>query len=392
MKDWNLSLLANLIRKNPKISRAELTALTNLSPTTVSSLVAELIDDGLVRETGVRDSQSGRKPILLEFDPEGRIGIGVSINHDGIKVALVNLLGEPLYIFEGRASLEHEKAVLAQVEQGIEECIAHAKEQNLQDRIYGIGIGVLGLVEGTKSRYLLGNTWHSIDLAPIVEKHPKFYFSIENDINAMALGEVWFGQGKEAKHLLYVYLGYGLGVGVIIDGKLYRGAFGSAGELGHVSVSHGDFKCRCGLTGCLGVIADGAHVMLRIKRAIEEGTSTSISPDNLTFESFLDAAKTGDPFCNELLDELISNLSRAIISAVNLFDPGLVIIGGFFSDPKHPASSRLISTIQNNSLASYRDDFRILASNFGDNSGVIGAAAAVLKNVFDLQLTQEQIS
>ncbi|HPQ11387.1 MAG TPA: winged helix-turn-helix domain-containing protein, partial [Bacillota bacterium] len=74
MKDWNLSLLANLIRKNPKISRAELTALTNLSPTTVSSLVAELIDDGLVRETGVRDSQSGRKPILLEFDPEGRIG------------------------------------------------------------------------------------------------------------------------------------------------------------------------------------------------------------------------------------------------------------------------------------------------------------------------------
>ena len=95
----------------------------------------------------MRDSQSGRKPILLEFVPEGRIGIGVSINHDGIKVALVNLLGEPLYIFEGRASLEHEKAVLAQVEQGIEECIAHAKEQNLQDRIYGIGIGVLGLVE-----------------------------------------------------------------------------------------------------------------------------------------------------------------------------------------------------------------------------------------------------
>ncbi|MDD2430812.1 MAG: ROK family transcriptional regulator [Firmicutes bacterium] len=395
MKDWNLSLLANLIRRNPRISRAELTAITSLSPTTVSSLVAELIEDGLVRETGVGESTAGRKPILLEFIPEGRIALGISINHDGIRVAPVNLLGKPLYVYKTNGNLANERSIISQVDRGIEACIDFLKKHNLFKHLFGFGIGVLGLVEGTKSRYLLGDNWHTLDLAPLLTKYKgQLKFEIENDINAMALGETWFGQGKEDNHVLYVYTGYGLGIGLIIDGNLYRGAFGNAGELGHVSISqgdHGDLKCSCGLTGCLGPIADGAHLMLKIKEAIENNVSTSMSLDNLNFESFLEAAVNKDPLCEKLLDELIFNLSRAIISTINLLDPGLVILGGFFSNPNHLASERLIGLIKNNSIASYRDEFKVFTSNFGDDSGVIGAATLILKNVFDFQITNRYI-
>ena len=119
MKEWNLSLLSKLIRKNPGVSRADLTAKTNLSPTTVSSLVAELIENGLVREIGVGESAAGRKPILLELIPNGRIGLGISVNHDGILVAPVNLVGQPLVTYTSKVDLADGNAILSQIIEGI---------------------------------------------------------------------------------------------------------------------------------------------------------------------------------------------------------------------------------------------------------------------------------
>lgn len=385
MKEWNLSLLSKLIRRNPGVSRADLTARTNLSPTTVSSLVSELIDNGLVREIGIGESAAGRKPILLELIPNGRIGLGISIDHDGIMIAPVNLLGQPLTVFQVEADLSNDRLVIEKTIEGIEYCLNYLEENDLSDRLVGAGIGVLGLVEGEQTRYLLGDDWHVLNLSPLIERYKnRFSFALENDVNAMALGETWFGIGEEDRYVLYVYLGYGLGAGLIIDGVLYRGAYGNAGELGHMSISSSGPDCSCGLVGCLGPIADGTHVMQKIAEAINQGVETSMSFDNLSIESFIDAASKGDALCSKLLDEMIFNVSRAIISTINLLNPSLVILGGLLCPPNNVVSDTLINTIKEKSIEGHREDFKVIASNLGAYAGVIGSATLVLKSLFEL--------
>lgn len=385
MKEWNLSLLSKLIRRNPGVSRADLTARTNLSPTTVSSLVSELIDNGLVREIGIGESAAGRKPILLELIPNGRIGLGISIDHDGIMIAPVNLLGQPLTVFQVEADLSNDRLVIEKTIEGIEYCLNYLEENGLSDRLVGAGIGVLGLVEGEQTRYLLGDDWHVLNLSPLIERYKnRFSFALENDVNAMALGETWFGIGEEDRYVLYVYLGYGLGAGLIIDGVLYRGAYGNAGELGHMSISSSGPDCSCGLVGCLGPIADGTHVMQKIAEAINQGVETSMSFDNLSIESFIDAASKGDALCSKLLDEMIFNVSRAIISTINLLNPSLVILGGLLCPPNNVVSDTLINTIKEKSIEGHREDFKVIASNLGAYAGVIGSATLVLKSLFEL--------
>ena len=384
MKEWNLSLLSKLIRKNPGVSRADLTAATNLSPTTVSSLVAELIENGMVREIGVGKSAAGRKPILLELIPDGRIALGVCIDHDGVFVAPVNLIGQPLTKFEASVNLADSQAILDKISEGIEFSLNFLKEKGLSDRLVGAGIGILGLVEGTTTRYLLGDDWHSLDLTPLIEKYRHHLtFVVENDVNAMALGETWFGVGEEDRHVLYVYLGYGLGAGLIIDGVLYRGAYGNAGELGHMSIDAHGPNCSCGLKGCLGPIADGTHVMLKIAEAIKNG---------LYLENFIEAALNGDKLCSDLLDEMISNVSRGIISAINLLNPSRVILGGLLCPPQHIVSEKLISLIKENSISCNREDFKVSASNLGVSAGVVGSATLVLKSLFELPTYKKRTS
>ena len=393
MKEWNLSLLSKLIRKTPGVSRADLTAATNLSPTTVSSLVAELIENGMVREIGVGKSAAGRKPILLELIPDGRIALGVCIDHDGVFVAPVNLIGQPLTKFEASVNLADSQAILDKISEGIEFSLNFLKEKGLSDRLVGAGIGILGLVEGTTTRYLLGDDWHSLDLTPLIEKYRHHLtFVVENDVNAMALGETWFGVGEEDRHVLYVYLGYGLGAGLIIDGVLYRGAYGNAGELGHMSIDAHGPNCSCGLKGCLGPIADGTHVMLKIAEAIKNGTPTSMTLDSLYLENFIEAALNGDKLCSDLLDEMISNVSRGIISAINLLNPSRVILGGLLCPPQHIVSEKLISLIKENSISCNREDFKVSASNLGVSAGVVGSATLVLKSLFELPTYKKRTS
>lgn len=385
MKEWNLSLLSKLIRKNPGVSRADLTAKTNLSPTTVSSLVAELIENGLVREIGVGESAAGRKPILLELIPNGRIGLGISVNHDGILVAPVNLVGQPLVTYTSKVDLADGNAILSQIIEGIEDCLKYLEQHELKENLAGAGIGLLGLVEGVKTRYLLGDEWYELDLSPLIERYSnQFDFVIENDVNAMALGETWFGFGEEDRHVLYVYLGYGLGAGLIIDGMLYRGAYGNAGELGHMSITPSGPKCSCGLPGCVGKIADGTHVLMKIKEALENNEPTAMTYDTLTVSHFLQAVEDEDELCLKLLDDMVFDLSRTIVSAVNLLNPSLIILGGLLCPPNSSVSQKLIKTIKENSIEGHRDDFKVVVSNLGANAGVVGSATLVLKTLFEL--------
>ncbi len=385
MKEWNLSLLLKLIRRNPGVSRANLTAKTNLSPTTVSSLVAELIENGLVREIGLGKSAAGRKPILLELIPNGRIGLGITINHDGIMIAPVNLVGQPLTTYKVQANLADSQEVLSKTITGIEYTLKYLEESNLSHSLVGAGIGILGLVEGNQTRYLLGDQWNRLDLTPLLERYKdQFTFAVENDVNAMALGETWFGFSEKQRHVLYVYLGYGLGAGLIIDGTLYRGAYGNAGELGHMSISSSGLQCSCGLVGCLGPIADGTHVLLKIKEAIANGEPTDMTLENLSLEAFISAALEGDPLCKKLLDEMIFNVSRGIISSVNLLNPSLVILGGLICPPNDVVSKKLIEAIKECSIEGHRQDFKVVASNLGASAGVVGAATLVLKSLFEL--------
>ena len=391
MKEWNLSLLLKLIRHEPSISRAKLTAKTNLSPTTVSSLVAELIKNGLVREIGIGESAAGRKPILLELIPNGRIALGIIINHDGIMVAPVNLIGQPLMIYKEQANLDDSQDIIEKIIAGIELSLKYLEEHHLSPSLAGAGIGVLGLVEGHKTRYLLGDDWHSFDLKPLLERYKnQFTFAIENDVNAMALGETWFGIGEEKRHVLYVYLGYGLGAGLIINGNLYRGAYGNAGELGHMSISSDGQKCSCGLVGCLGPVSDGTHVLLKIKEALKNGEPTRMTLNNLSLETFISGALDGDPLGKKILDEMILNVSVGVISAINLLNPSLVILGGMLCPPDNIVSDKLINNITKCSIEGHRNGFKVVASNLGTSAGVVGAATLVLKNLFELPAYTEK--
>jgi glucokinase-like ROK family protein len=384
----NTSLVLNALRLHAPISRAELANITKLNRSTISNIVNVLLEDGLVLEMDTMESKIGRPGIALALRPEGGAVIGVEIGVGFISVVLTDFVANILWREGIEYSLKKPQIeIISEAERLVDTAISFTKEKNL--RLLGIGLGVPGLVDVQKGELLFAPNlgWQNVPLRLMWNQRFHLPLYVENEANLGALGEYYFGVGRDIDNFIYLSSGVGLGGGVIINGKLFKGGRGFAGEIGHIQRDpHGEL-CGCGRRGCWETQVGPRAVLQRVKRAIKADPDHAIAKyangdlDHLTFNQVVDCALKGDQLCRAAMEEVGKNLGTGIADLANIFNPQMVVIGGTFSYGREVILPVLKDTISSETLPAVKEDLSVIFSELGADACVMGAIAVVLDDI-----------
>jgi N-acetylglucosamine repressor len=375
MRSLNRAAILNALRTGAPISRAGLADLTGLTRPTVSDIVAELIDQGWVREelAAVEETRrAGRRPISLQFNPKAGYAVGVDIGVTRIRTVLTDAAGavlarasEPVGDPSGPGSVSP-TAVIGSVVRTVRQVVTGIDPQ----RVAGVGVGMHGLVERAAglSRFAPHFGWRSIPLGAALRERLPFPVTVDNDVRAMALGQSWFGAGQGAESLVCINVGAGIGSGIVIRGRLWHGSREGAGEVGHTTVVEDGPPCECGNTGCLEAVASGTAI------AREAGL-----PDG---RAVYEAALAGQAAARRILARAGRHLGTAVANLVNVLNPEVVTLGGAVMEAGDLIFGPLLETARKRALPSLTDGLRIVPVSFGAEAGAIGAATLVLEQLF----------
>lgn len=318
----NRRAVFDAVRRHGPITRAELARLIGLTVQGISNISTELEDVGLIRQEGKRVGHRGQPAVELSVNPSGGYTIGLSLEYRRVSGALVDLSGGVVTV-DSRPL--HERAPMATT------TALHALTQSLleksgvgRDRIWGIGCSVPGTVENGAFWYdkvQEGDDWTKFPLAPELERLTGLRVFTENDATVAAIGERIYGVGRVAASFFYLHFNLGIGGGLVLDGHHYRGAFGGAGEIGHLIVKPGGRPCPCGSRGCL-------EQYVSLYAAAEAVCGPTRTPDEVPAEELVGYLQAGDPRLLNWQSEAGQYLKIAIRNIEAIFDPDTVVIGG----------------------------------------------------------------
>ncbi len=381
----NLSLTLNLIRDQGMITRAEIIRITGLSAPTISSLVNILIASDFVREGGIGLSSGGRKPVVLEFNYEARKIMGIDMGATHITIIVMNLKGEVTKHFSCHMDVLSKPAESLQViRTAVEGILA---DSNLTEKdLLGIGFTVPAPLVNEKTGEFITHympAWKDIHcVTPLLEiiKETPIYF--ENDANAAALAEKWWGCGIGYDNLVYIKLGTGVGSGLIIDGTVYKGFNGTAGEIGHTTIEADGRNCRCGNRGCLesyigiqGILSDG-------RRALANDKNWTGRLDELNVKGVVKAAREGNLECEKIITTAGYYLGIGLANIINLVDPGLLILGGDLADAGQTLLDPARQSLVERTVGFNTQTDNLVIGELGSDAVAIGAATLVITNAF----------
>lgn len=385
IQEWNRFLILNIIRKEGPISRIEIAKRIDLSPTTVTTAVSDMIREGLVAEAGPGTSSGGRKPILLRFMPDSKCLIAVAIRSSSISIARMNLNAEikreKHYLTGGRKGEEFLQYVIEKIEEFL------GDEENL-DHCIGLSVSCPGIVDSQRGdiRYNSKLELENIPFTQMLEERFGLKTWLENDANAMALAEMIFGIYRQSEHIVYVTVGDGVGAGIIANGELFSGYGGGAGEFGHISVVPDGLPCECGNIGCLENYAAWPAIQKRLVQKLSDDRPSLLKERNLTIRNFLSAIDHGDEVATDVALEISEYLAKGLVSLINLFNPEVVIIGGdLFLD--HSYLLNQVTCLTRRSIMNvFTDDIIIDGASFGYEQHLVGAASILLYDQFRFSL------
>jgi N-acetylglucosamine repressor len=383
----------SLIRKTDNVSRATVAKLSGLSAPTVSRIVEDLIAEGLVREVGAGASQGGRRPTLLKFSDQSNFIIGVDLGATQIygvlsdfDAKIVAEIRRPTKVEEGFAR------VMKSTAEVIGELVNYPNG-NKKKRIYGIGMAVAGLINRTQNivEFSPDFHWHKVDVGAALAQYHKIPLIFDNVTRVMALGEMWYGLGKQFKNLICVNVGYGIGAGIIIDGKPLYGPLGLAGEFGHITVDKDSrVLCECGNYGCLEALSSGNAIAKAAQARLAEGGASALReacgghPESVTAKMVADLAKEGDPLSSEVFDTAVEYLGIGIAGLINLFSPEAVVIGGGVAQAGSILFDKVRKTVNSRALDKIASGVLIKPASFGMKAAVMGAVSLILSDVVNL--------
>ncbi|MGB8212175.1 MAG: ROK family protein [Anaerolineales bacterium] len=375
----------DLIRFTPGgISRAEIARRLELTRAAVTAIVSDLLGSGIIRESESIFSQSGRPPVVLEIDPSRGyvIGIDLGASHISLLVAdmaahIVDEIEAPLNIQDGP------KICLDQADQLIQDILAKTNLA-LKD-ILAIGVGVPGPIVSDAGMVLappIMPGWDQFPIRDTLEKKWGRPVSLNNDAELGALGEWAAGAGRGESNLAYIKVGTGIGCGLLLDGKIYRGITGSAGEIGHLTIDENGPLCACGNHGCLEAFAGGRAIAQQAMDAIQKGQRTRLasfqSDGTITAQQVATAARQGDLVAQQILSQAGAHIGIALAGLVNLFNPGMVIIGGGVSQNGDIILEPIRQVVNRRSLPAATRVVRITTAMLGRRSSSIGAVIQAL--------------
>jgi glucokinase-like ROK family protein len=389
VRKLNTSLILDCLRTRGPLSRAGLSAATGLNRSTVSSLVRDLLEENLVREIGLQSSEkSGRPGMLLELNPDGGCAVGVEIGVDFISVVLTDFVAHVLWRQRVASDpQEPQKVIIERAEGMIQEALDTGKARGL--RSLGIGVGVPGLVDIRQGSLVFAPNlrWRDVPLREMWTQRLDLPVFIENEANAAALGEYYFGVARDVQNLIYLSAGVGLGGGIIINGKLFRGSSGYAGEIGHMTMDPNGEPCGCGKRGCWETVVGPRAIVRRVKEALETSAESEIRnlvDDDLNrvdVDVVVQAAQAGDPVARTALEEVGVQLGIGVANLVNTFNPEMVVLGGALSLASPFLLPVIEEMIRKHALAQPRASVEVAASAHGADACVMGAVALVLDDI-----------
>jgi glucokinase-like ROK family protein len=393
LPEENLDALVEVlddIRVHSSRSRAEIARSRNLSRAVVAQRVQELLDRGLVELGDAGPSTGGRAPRLLRFRRGAGHLLVADLGATSIDVAVTDLGGHVLVHHQEPADIaDGPEAVLGRVAELFDEILAGTPK--LPSALWGIGVGVPGPVEFETGRTVappIMPGWDDFPVGGYFAERFDVPVWVDNDVNVMALGELRAGVARGHRNVVFVKIGTGVGAGLVVDGRLHRGAQGSAGDVGHIRVTDDPAViCRCGKTGCLEALAGGAALARDGRAAAEGGRSPMLrelldAEDVVTAEDVAWAAGRGDPASGELIRRAGARVGEMLSTAVHFLNPSLVIIGGGVSAAGDDLLAAIREVVYGTSLPLATRDLAVQRTALGHRAGVVGAAAMVVDELF----------
>ena len=384
----NLAIL-EVIRKNGPISRTDISKITELNIVTVSNYVSHYIKTGLVVEGELDESTGGRKPVLVELNPKAGYIVGVGLNMLNMVGVLVDLEINVITEVKRERLPENSEAVVNQMADLAVEIIE--KSEVDKAKIVGVGVGIPGIIDerGRTIRWpqSLGEKDISVCLSikDTFEKRLNVPTFVENDANAAVLGEKWLGLDRDVKHLIYMFSGVGLGI--IINGEIYRGATGAAGELG-ISSAKASREDIHGMATSLGRWEMDLGMTRRSQDLLAKGNASVMKeladgePKKVTFKELVKAVKGKDPLAIKVVEEGGYALGRKIAFLINLLNPEIVVIGGGVEDCGAPLLDSIKAAVREWAVEEAASRVKIIPSAFGENEVALGVVGIVAREVF----------
>lgn len=387
MKSLNKSIILNKIRTQGPISRAQIAKETKLTPPTVGSIVKELLEQELIKESQLGESQGGRKPTMLVLHTEAFHIIGVDVGPVDIQYIITNLAGEVVTEskVEIKESLTNER-FLEILTDGIQQLI----QQHSTLSYIGIGVAMHGIVNAKDGISLFAPNLHlrNIPIKAHLEEHFDMDVKVENDAKAFALGEAWFSDDIAHTSMIAVNIGRGIGAGLVSEGKLFNGENGIAGEIGHMMIERNGKICSCGNEGCLQTIASGPAIAEMAKEKINAGEVTVLrdwikqSSDEITAEMVHKAAVMNDRLAIEILEEVGVCLGIAFTNIIHTFNPAKIIIGGGVARAGEFLLNPIRRTIAERAISEKAKQTPVIQSKLDAYGSSYGAVALILSDVF----------
>jgi glucokinase-like ROK family protein len=382
IRSINRSILLNAIKTQGLVSRAALVHITGLSPATVTAITGRLIEEGLVFEKATGDSTGGRPPIMLALNPRGGFVIGIKLMEGHAVGALTDLNATIL----AKDSIE---LADKQYETSVETLIAlvnrliHSSGIPTK-QLMGLGIGLAGVVDFAhgivKQNPFFG--WRNILLRDVLETRMHVPVYIDNDVNTLTLSEKWLNRGQPEDNFIVITIGRGIGMGIVINGEVYRGKGGGAGELGHVMVDPNGPLCDCGKRGCLESLVSDRALVAEARR--------NVSPDIADLDDLIQLASEGDAGAAQVLAHAGTLLGRQIANIVNVLDPKLIIISGEGTRMGDVFFSAVRTAFHDCVMTGLAEDTEIRVNSWGDDIWALGAASLVIAEIFKSPIQKEE--
>jgi len=376
--------ILRLIWRERQTSRAAIARQTGLSRSTVSEIIEGLLKTGLIAEIGSGKSSGGRRPIVLEFQDEARCILGVDIGATHVAVALTDLRGRVLSWKETDHPVRTDP-------DGARELVISLCDECLKDwndgasHLIRIGVAVPSPVDPSYPRMLsevVIPAWQGESGLEQLQLKYGVPVHVDNDANLGALAEHWWGAGRGVNDFVYIKIAHGIGAGYILNGRIYRGAGGVAGEMGHLPIDPDGPACVCGMRGCLATFIGRPALAERIKALMPKYPDSPLGDKESIFNAIESAALSGDPLALRLVNEIAEYLAIAISGYFNLLNPSLAILGGSLAGLGELLLAPLRSRVRNSTLVS-KAAVDIKTSELGPRAVAIGAATLALIGMFD---------
>ncbi|MFE4261201.1 ROK family protein [Streptomyces sp. NPDC056883] len=376
----NLERVVRAVRLAGSLTQAEIARSTGLSAATVSNIVRELKEAGTVEVTDT--SAGGRRARSVSLSGDAGIVIGVDFGHTHLRVAVGNLAhqvlaeeSEPLDVDASWVDgFDRAESLVGRLVEGI---------GIGRDKIIGVGLGVPGPIDvesGTLGSTAILPGWAGINPRRELSQRLGVPVYVDNDANLGALGELVWGSGRGVKDLAYIKVASGVGAGLVINGQIYRGPGGTAGEIGHITLDESGPVCRCGNRGCLETFAAARYVLPLLQG--------SHGPE-LTMERVVELARDGDPGCRRVITDVGRHIGSGVASLCNLLNPSRVVLGGSLADAGELVLAPIRESVGRYAIPSAARQLSVLTGSLGGRAEVLGALALVLSEMGDSTLLAE---